>query len=439
MKLPYLILKIILGYAIRLFYPRRTYINKQKDILGTTIYVSNHAASFMDPLIFSVLEKPSVYFMTRADVFTKKTHKIFDSFQMLPIYRQHDGVETISKNNETFERATKVLSKGRNLLIFGEGFTDDVFIRRLKPVKKGAVRIGFSALETFEWKKKVYIAAMGINYGDPNRFGSEVIISHGDKICLNDFELAYKENPNKVITELTNRIEIEMQANITHVENEQWVFFHEHIMRLKRNGLHVSDTDFSIPAKTRLSNSKQVANWLNTQNSIENEEVSLLKTDLEYYFELQEKLKIDESCLYRVHIQKRGIGAEIAFLILTFPLMIVGLFHFYFPYRFVKNFAEKKFKRSVFWGSVKMVMGMFILGIFNIPLAWAVSQFFPSCFPPFSGLIYFLILPFFGVIAYQFFEKMNTLKSIKRVKKTNCDSLLELRMDLISRINKMGI
>lgn len=439
MKLPYLILKVLLGYAIRLFYPKRAFVNKQKETLGTTIYVSNHAASFMDPLVFAILEKPSIYFMTRADVFTKKTQKIFDSFQMLPIYRQHDGVETKSKNNETFERATEVLAKGRNLLIFGEGFTDDVFIRRLKPIKKGAVRIGFSALETFEWKKKVYIAAMGINYGDPNHFGSEVVISHGEKICLNDFEAAYKENPNKVITELTNQIEIEMQANITHVENENWVFFHEHIMRLKRNGLHVADTDFSIPATIRLSNSQHVANWLNTQNSTENDEIIKLKSDLEHYFEQQEKVNIDETSLNRVHIQKRGIGAEIAFLILTFPLMLIGLFHFYFPYRFVKNFAEKKFKRSVFWGSVKMVMGAFLLAIFNIPLAWAVSQFFPACFPPFSGLIYFLILPFFGVIAYQFFKKINTIQSIQRVKRTNCDSLLALRKDLITRINSMGI
>ena len=57
-------------------------------------------------------------------------------------------------------------------MIFGEGFTDDVFIRRLKPVKKGAIRIGFKTLENINWSQNVKLAAIGCNYENPNELGS---------------------------------------------------------------------------------------------------------------------------------------------------------------------------------------------------------------------------------------------------------------------------
>lgn len=98
-------------------------------------------------------------------------------------------------------------------MIFGEGFTDDTFIRRLKPVKKGAVKIGFITLEELNWKKKIYIAAVGCNYSDPNQMRSDVLISTSEKICLNDYREEFEENPNKTITQLTRRIENDAGAN----------------------------------------------------------------------------------------------------------------------------------------------------------------------------------------------------------------------------------
>jgi hypothetical protein len=155
MRFFYLILKITLQYTTRIYYPRQKLVNSPKELFGRTIYVSNHAASFMDPLIVAGRRMPIVFFMTRSDVFTPVTKPILWAAHMLPIYREHDGEDTKGKNAEVFKKCAKIISFGRNLLIFGEGFTDDVFIRRLKPVKKGAVRIGFSALEELNWSKNI--------------------------------------------------------------------------------------------------------------------------------------------------------------------------------------------------------------------------------------------------------------------------------------------
>ena len=160
----------ILNYTLRLYFRNVKVINKPPKY-GKTIYVSNHAASFMDPLVIAAFNRSVVYFMTRCDVFTSFTKPIFWVAHMLPIYRQRDGVNTKEKNIEVFKKCTETLLRNRNLLIFGEGFTDDTFIRRLKPIKKGAVRIGFITLEACNWKENIYIAAVGCNYSDPARFG----------------------------------------------------------------------------------------------------------------------------------------------------------------------------------------------------------------------------------------------------------------------------
>lgn len=304
MRLIYFLLKVFLQYSLRIYYSQQKLVNAPKRFYGRTIYVCNHASSFMDPLIIGVLQRPIVFFMTRSDVFTKFTRPFFWSAQMLPIYREQDGEDTKGKNAKIFDQCRKILSFGRNLLIFGEGFTDDVFIRRLKPIKKGPARIGFGALESLNWKKKIYISTIGINYGDPNVLGSDLLISNGERFCLNDYEELYKENPVKAIIDVTKRIENSLKDQLTHIEEKDWVFFHEHVTRLKRNGLDPNDTDFSVSLKKRWENSKALASWMNQQKLQENKDLVKLKEDLDFYFRELKKRKTKEKYLFELSNEK---------------------------------------------------------------------------------------------------------------------------------------
>ncbi|NBR14012.1 MAG: hypothetical protein EBU01_05440, partial [Crocinitomicaceae bacterium] len=173
MRILYILFYPFISLTILLFYKRIKSVNKPKAIFNRTVYASNHAASFMDPLVVATSNRAVVYFMTRSDVFTTISKPFLWAFHMLPIYRQQDGVDTKEKNAEVFQKCTDALAAKKNLLIYPEGLTDDVFIRRLKPIKKGAVRIGFIALESNNWKEKVYVAAIGCNYMYPNAMRSE--------------------------------------------------------------------------------------------------------------------------------------------------------------------------------------------------------------------------------------------------------------------------
>lgn len=442
MHLLYFILHIIVKYPLRIFYPNQVFINKPKKYFNRTIYVSNHAASFMDPLIIGSLQRPSVFFMTRSDVFTPLLKPILWQAQMLPIYRQHDGEDTKARNNETFERTAKVLSGGRGLLIFGEGFTDDVFIRRLKPMKKGAVRMGFDALEKNGWKKKIYMATLGINYGDPNVFGSDLLVSNGKSICLNEYQEAYQANSNKAINELTSLIEKDLQNQLTHVENANWVFFHEHVMRLLRNGMHPADSDPAIPLKQRWDNSRHLAKWMNEQNLDQKNELVQLKIDLENYFKNLKKLKVQEKQIFLLAENKKILNfRNILLFILGLPFTLLGLLHAYVPYILVKRFVEKSFKRRVFWSSVKLLLGAAAIAIWNIPLVILMHAYlFKSLLINLTehtvlfAWIYYLIVPLFGLIAYRSFHFMKSIKDLKALKKTNYQAIVAERTSLIQRI-----
>lgn len=436
MRFLYFFMRFVLKLTLWVYYPRFKNVNAPKKRLTRTIYMSNHAASFMDPLTVVGSQAPIIFFMTRSDIFKPFLMPILWASHMLPIYRKHDGEDTKKKNEEVFEKCAKILKGGRSLIVFAEGFTDNVFIRRLKPVKKGAIRIGFLSLEKINWKKKIYIQAIGANYSDPNKIGSDCIVSNGESICLNDYRKEYEKDANRVILELTIRMEQEMRKQITDVRDEEMAPFHENIMRITRKGMNAVDTDLRIPLMERWAYSKNLAQWFNGQELERNEELMALKRRLENYFSLQEKENVEETPLYNVITNNRKTGRNYLQLIITFPFMILGLIHSYLPYKFIKSYVEKSFKRKVFWGSVKMLLGFAAIGLFNIPLTILMVKLFDL--PSFIGVIYFLtVIPIVSLFAYKWFEVYKKNKKMRDIARRDVSEISYERTLIKDQIEKL--
>lgn len=434
MRYLYLMLKITLPYSLRVFYPRLKKVNSPKECLGRTIYVSNHANSFMDPLAVAALRNPIVFFMTRSDIFTPAMKPVTWGCQMLPIYREHDGEDTREKNAEVFRQCSNVLKYGRNLLLFGEGFTDDVFIRRLKPVKKGAVKIGFHTLETLNWEKKIYMAAVGCNYSMPSQMRSDFLISTSERICLNDYKEEYEENPNKVITTVTRQIEKMMQEQITHVADKNLAPLHENIMILTRRGMNADNFDRSIPLEKRWRYSQKLANWINGQDIESNEKLKSLKEEAENYFRLLKRFRIEEKYLFWKEYNGSRLK-EILMLIFLFPFAIIGTIHAGIPYLITKKFVEKSFRRRVFWGSVKLIMGKLLIAIFNIPTIFLFYYFvYPSWW---LAVAYFLSIGLTGLAAYMWFKYLKDFRIKGILKKTDTSKLRAKREALVALMHEV--
>src|SRR5690554_1949582 len=113
MRLLYLFLKGLLKITLWIYYPRFRVVEREKKNHSRTIYMCNHAASFMDPLVISALQSTIVFFMTRGDIYKGIMKPIFWAAHMLPIYRQHDNVDTKKENLKSFKRSSNVLSLDR--------------------------------------------------------------------------------------------------------------------------------------------------------------------------------------------------------------------------------------------------------------------------------------------------------------------------------------
>lgn len=436
MRILYIILWITLRYSLRVFYPRLKVIGSPFSLFRRTIYVGNHPASFMDPIAVAALRYPSVFFMTRADIFTPVAKPFLWACQMLPIHRQHDGGDTREKNTKSFDQAARVLKYKRSLLIFGEGFTDDVFIRRLKPIKKGAAKIGFETLEKLNWRKNIYIAAVGSNYSLPNRMRSDLLISTSEEFLLNDYREMYEENPNKAITQVTRRIELLLRDQITHVEDKNQAEFHEQMMMLTRRGMNVDSFDKSIPLERRWRYSQRLANWLNDQNVDENENLSKLKEDISGYFKLLKRMRVEDKYVYWKQVNPKGQRTkEILMMVALFPLAILGLIHCGLWYFLVKRFVEKSFRRKVFWGSVKVVAGKIVIGLTNLPVIWLFYYFvYPSWW---LAIGYYVAIGLFGLAAYMWFRNLKYFKTKGAINKVKMDAFINKRKELVERLGEV--
>jgi len=406
-------------------------VNPTRKFFGSTIYVSNHASAFMDPMIIATLRRPIVFFMTRSDIFTKWNHPFLSSGHMIPIYRQHDGGNAAEKNKASFRKATEILASNRNLLIFGEGMTDDVFERRLKPLKKGALRIGFTALESTNWKKKIQIVGIGCNYTNPNVMGSDLLIAESKPIVLNDYRDQYEENPSKTINELNRALELLLSSEITHIELDQDFAFHEQAMKITRKGMDPRCFDAQFTLVERWKYSKALAHFLNQFQGEYPEKFTSLKEELSNYFDKLSANGMTEEHFYQSQC-KTNVIKRLAFVLLS-PIALLGFIHAYIPYMLVKRFVEKTFKRKVFWCSTKMVFTMILMQLFNLPVLFLLPKLFDLSI--WTALLYFVHIGLLSLVWYEWRRAYMNWKSIQQHQKGDLSvELWQKREELICRI-----
>lgn len=438
MRLFYFYLWVVFQYSLRLYFRRVFQRNKSPYAFGRTIFVSNHQGSFMDPLLIASLRKPIVYFMVRADVFNRFTERIFWSAHMLPIYRQRDGVETIEKNQAIFEKTDRLLKNRRNILIFGEGFTHDRIQRRLHPIKKGAARIGFSALEADQWKHPIYLQGLGINYADFNLRRSDVLVDAGEMICLNDYQQAYLENPSKTIAEVTRRLDASMRTLIPDVNDPEASDLHEDVMMLTRKGIHPTCFDGSCSFEQRWSYALQLARWINDRPLEDHPYLIELKSEIHRY---KEQLKVVGVTENERFLKKHHPNASLLQWmksIFLLPFAVLGFVHAALPVHAIKWWVEKSFKRPVYWGSTKMVVAIFLVPLLNLPWLLLLPSYLPfeSYVNWIISSVYFISI---GLFAQAYMLSLDAWKKAFRalkVRRKNTSSLDGLHGEIMRKIQE---
>ena len=158
-----------------------------------------------------------------------------------------------------------------------------------------------------------------------------------------------------------------------------------------------------------------------------------LKNQADTYFRLQKRLGLKEKYVYE--LQKNGSLSNTnhwIYLILTTPLFVLATLHLGPIYLLVKRLSEKMFKRSVFWSSVKMMLGMLFMALVNWPIVSFLNNYLFH--NGWIALIYFFTIPLFGIIAYNYKRHFIALKTKQKQQSMDLKEFVAKRKDLEEKI-----
>lgn len=186
-------------------------IPKKRAIL----FVSNHQNALIDPLLIGATTPRELNFLTRADIFDKPLVKaLLSSVNMLPIYRMGDGLNSLHKNEEIFQKCYHILGKNGTVLIFPEG--NHNIKKRVRILSKGFTRIVFGALENNP-ELELVVVPIGVNYTNAKKYASSVSICFGKPISVNEFYDS--KGINEASADLKHTVREALKKLVTHIEN----------------------------------------------------------------------------------------------------------------------------------------------------------------------------------------------------------------------------
>jgi len=362
-----------------LVYFRRIKVVGRENIPGgiPIIFAPNHQYAFMDALLIVLVTRKIPYFLVRADIFKKSFFNfLLRTLKMMPVYRLRDSVDVISKNEETFSKCVDILKRGKHLTIFPEG--NHSKIRKIRPIRKGLLRIGFRTINEDSKGKDLVIIPVGINYDDHSKFQSDILIKFGKPITLDDYNELYKENQAKAFSDVSTKIYsdlVELTVNIQHTESYKFYesvlkIYTPHFMRqirLKYRNL-----------LNRFRAYKKIIAGLDDWKEKDPQEFKALETKNNKFFRQQIRSEFDPVCLGNFFDSRLQRFFNYLLLVIFWPIYMYGLLNNLMAISLPYFIGKAAVKDDHFLSSVKLAIGLLSFPITYIIQAIVFYQFFPN-------------------------------------------------------------
>jgi glycerol-3-phosphate O-acyltransferase/dihydroxyacetone phosphate acyltransferase len=211
----------VVGLALRIYFQRIEVTGVEHVPLNTpVIFVLNHPNALVDPVfLFSLAPRP-VSFLAKAPLFHMPIiGYLVKALDSLPVYRRQDEGEDVSKNQETFVAARKLLARGGTIGICPEGVSHDA--PGLKPIKTGAARMSLAAVSTGE-VSELKIVPAGLYYTSKTRFRSDALLYFGNPIAVAPVQLEPDGTPPRdAVRQLSSQIEKALREVILDAKHEE--------------------------------------------------------------------------------------------------------------------------------------------------------------------------------------------------------------------------
>lgn len=398
--------RIILGllkFALRVYFRRIEVIGLEHvPLQSPVIFVLNHPNALVDPVFLFCLAPRRVSFLAKSPLFRMPViGYLVRALDSLPVYRRKDEGEDLSRNEETFIAARKLLARGGTIGICPEGVSHNE--PRLLPIKTGAARIALGAVSTGE-VKDLKIVPAGLYYTSKTEFRSGVVLYFGAPVEVAPVKLDEGGLPRAAVRELSDRIEAALRDVILNAEYEEAL---QTIARAEKifSAEGGEETKESLAQEFQLQQRFIKAYTVVRQKAPER--LRRLELRLSRFEQELSQAGIDPDDLspppapavVLLHILFRIA----VFVILIVPAVLGALMHF--PAYHLGRLLATRFSRDEedVVSTIKIISGMLLL-----PLTWLLL----------ASLIYYLkgwawggsallLVPLMGYLAVRFFEEFD--------------------------------
>lgn len=429
------LIHFVFGVAVRIFFRRIELFNssvlpKESGI----IFVSNHPNALIDPLLLFIALPRNIAFLAKSTLFKMPVVGfLIKAVGALPLYRQQDEGQDVSKNNETFRLTRELLKSGGAIAIFPEGVSHDS--PKLLPLKTGAARIGLGAVSvgTNPSSLKLKIVPVGLFYTNKTKFRSEALLHFGEPIDVLPVELDAHGHPAKEeVRKLTTQIEAGLREVTLNAESDAELG----IARIAEQ-VFTSTT----PHRENLAERREILQRFLSEPQTEDDDK--LDKRLTEYAQNLSKLGIASEFLTLADYSRwfviRKALSRSWYLILLAPLVIVGTVMHFPAYRISAYLAHRETRKSHhdMASTMKAFSGMVLM-----PLTWLIV----------AGLVFYfsdwrlalLSVPFSflcGYVALRALEELSELRGWTKaigalfLKRERFLRLLAERRDLYQKLN----
>jgi len=416
-----------------IFYRRVIVLGKDTvDFSVPTIFAPNHQNALMDAMAVLCTLDRQLIFLARADIFRKKfVAKILYFLKMLPVYRIRDGFEAVKQNDDTFRDTLRVMENRNGVVILPEG--NHATFRKLRQLKKGICRIAFQTAEAKEFKGEINIVPVGLEYSHYWRFRQVLTVVYGHPIHVSEYYDSYRENPNRAIAELRDRLSDEMKKMMVHIEDEE---NYEAVNELRS----IINEKYSDKIRyPKLFRDKRLVSKLN----------ELRLADQESYREICEgslavrdratELNVTYRLLRKKSHRLVWLTLSSLLLLITLPVFIAGALFNILTYQVAyQNAIKSKDPAFISTARYGFFLGLsFIFGPLYLILALVFIK------PWWVAVMAFMVIPLLGILAWNWFLLLLRtvggfrIWNLRRTGNPVFSSLLETYNKLVKRVSSL--
>lgn len=394
----------VVRLALRIYFQRIEVTGVEHVPLDTpVIFVLNHPNALVDPVFLLCLAPRDVSFLAKAPLFRMPViGYLVKQLDSLPVYRHQDEGADVTKNQETFIAARKLLARGGTIGICPEGVSHDD--PGLKPIKTGAARISLAAVSTGE-VKNLKIVPAGLYYTSKTSFRSDALLYFGNPIDVEPVRLEPDGTPpREAVRHLSGQIEKALREVILDAKHEEELQTTARAERIFSSASNDGEAE-SLKDELRLQQRFIRAYPIVLQR--QPERLRRLETRMMRFEEELNQAGVDPEELSPPGSTMRVFAAIvrrlILFLLMLGPALIGTITHY--PAYKLGGLLATRFGRDSddVISTIKIISAMLLF-----PLTWIILAVVAYGLSGWMlAVLALLVIPFCGYVAIVFFEELD--------------------------------